>query len=332
MDRKPTTLCALVAGLLCGLVPWSAAAGIDAPGTVSFQWLSDQEQVLREFPDIPESEPYFEARAFFSSDASTFGPEDGVLMWAGFELTGPEGPGYGMLLIDMDLGLLPPDLDTPMRHDAVRAEYVETFNDQVTFEGRVVTGDVWLVDVVFHEDDKGAVEGDFALIFGGVDESYFGCRVLVRGRFITSPSPARVVGGRHGTYDDPEGDVVYVDTGCSGDVYVADDTGEGCDCGGTDPDPDTGGGGGCEGDTGSGCAGDGGGCEGDTGGGCAGSGSSGGCAGDVSGGGACSGADACSHTGSTLRPGRNGRPLSTLLRFFPELAVLLFIWGLRRRV
>lgn len=320
-----TFACLLVTGVAAPV-----AAGIDAPGMVSFQWLSEGEQILREFPDIPEDEPYFEARAFFSSDASTYGADYGVLIWAGFELIGPEGPGYGMLLIDLDLTHIPPDLDTPMQHGAVRAEYIETFGGETTFEGQVVTGDVWVVDAVFHEDDKGAIEGDFALIFAGMDASYPGSRVFVRGRFITSPSPSRVAGGHRTSYDDTGGDVVYVDTGCSGDVYLADDTGEGCDCGGTDPDADSGG---CEGDSGSGCGGDsGGGCEGDTGGGCSGGGSSGGCSGDVGGGGACAGGDACSHTGPRLRSGRNGRPLNTVIRLFPEIAVLLFIWGLRRRV
>jgi hypothetical protein len=211
-----------------------------------------------------------------------------------------------------------------MPHGAVRAEYIEMWNDEILFEGEAVIGDVWLVDLIIHESDEGAVEGDFAMIFAGMGGAYPGSRVFMRGRFATRPSPASFRSGHRVDYPDEDG-AVYVDTGCSGDVYIADDS-EGCDCGGEDPDA----GGGCEGDTadsGGGCEGDtGGGCEGGSGGGCEGGGS-GGCSGGDVGGGACSGGD-CAH----VRPGgRSSRPLRTAMRMFPEIAVLLFLFGMKRK-
>jgi hypothetical protein len=309
-----------------------ARAGIDAPGSIHFHWLAEEETVYSDYPEIPPDAERFHGRAYFNSEASRFG-SDGVYIWGGFDLVGPAGRGYGMLLLDLDLTMAPLDGETPMPHGAIRAEYIETWEDQVLFEGEAVVGDVWIIDVLFHQDDEGAVEGDFAFVFAdprGVDP---GCRVFLDGQFITDPSPGSLR-EKYGVPDDVE--VGYVSHGCSGDFYVADGDPDGCDCGGEDPDAsggcegDTADGSdcsGCEGDTGGGCDGGGGGCEGDVGGGCSGSG--GGCSGG--GGAGCSGGGggACAAATAGLRA--RGAPLRGVMKFLPEMVVLVFIGRMRRR-
>ena len=309
-----------------------ARAGIDAPGVVYFYWLAEEETVHQEYPELPPDAERFRGRAYFNSDASGFG-SDGVLIWGGFELEGPAGRGYGMLLVDLDLSRAPLDGETPIPHSAVRAEYIESWDDQVLFEGEAVVGDVWILDVLFHKDDEGAVEGDFAFIFADPTGADPGCRVFMDGQFITNPSPGKLR-EKYGVPDDVE--MGYVSHGCSGDVYVVDGDPNGCDCGGEDPDAggcegdtaDSSGCSGCEGDAG-GCDGGGGGCEGDVGGGCSGGG--GGCSGG--GGAGCSGgggAGACA--AATVGVRARGAPLRGVMRFFPQIVVLMFIWGMRRRL
>ena len=317
--------------LLVG-ISFPARAGIDAPGSVHFHWLAEEETVLEEYPDLPPDAERFHGRAYFNSDASGFG-SDGVLIWGGFELEGPAGHGYGMLLLDLDLTMAPLDGETPMPHGAIRAEYLETWADEVLFEGEAILGDVWILDVLFHQDDEGAVEGDFAFIFADPTGADPGCRVFLDGQFFTEPSPGQLRDKYH--VPDTHGDATYIDTSCSGDIYYVDDP-QGCDCGGTDPDSS----GGCEGDTAdgsdcSGCEGDaggcdsgGGGCEGDVGGGCGGGG--GGCSGG--GGGGCSGGGGGACGAATAGIRARGAPLRGVMKFFPEIVVLLFIWGMRRRI
>ena len=313
--------------LLVGM-SFPARAGIDAPGVVYFYWLAEEETIHQEYPELPPDAERFRGRAYFNSEASGFG-SDGVLIWGGFELEGPAGRGYGMLLVDLDLTMAPLDGETPMPHSAVRAEYIESWDDQVLFEGEAVVGDVWILDVLFHKDDEGAVEGDFAFIFADPQGTDPGCRVFLGGQFITNPSPGKLRDKYH--VPDTHGDATYVDTTCGGDIYLVDDP-QGCDCGGDDPDAsggcegDTSSGsdcGGCEGDSGGGCDGGGGGCEGDVGGGCSGGGG-GGC------GGAAGGAGACAAATAGVRA--RGAPLRGMMRFFPQIVVLLFIWGMRRRL
>jgi hypothetical protein len=320
----------LILLLLVGM-SFPARAGIDAPGSIHFHWLAEGQTVLEEYPQLPPDAERFRGRAYFSSDASSFG-SNGVLIWGGFDLEGPAGRGYGMLLLDLDLTMAPLDGETPMPHGAIRAEYLETWGGEVLFEGEANLGDVWIIDVLFHQDDEGAVEGDFAFIFADPTGEDPGCRVFLDGQFFTEPSPGKLRDKYH--VPDTHGDATYIDTSCSGDIYYVDDP-QGCDCGGTDPDSS----GGCEGDSadGSDCSGcegdsggcDGGGCEGDTGGGCDGGGGS--CSGG--GGGSCGGgggAGACGAATAGIRA--RGAPLRGVMKFFPEIVVLLFIWGMRRRL
>lgn len=309
--------------LLMG-VGFPARAGIDAPGSIHFYWLAEEQTVYADYPEIPPGAERFHGRAYFNSEASRSG-SDGVYIWGGFDLVGPAGRGYGMLLLDLDLTLAPLDGETPMPHGAVRAEYIETWEDQVLFEGEAVVGDVWIFDVLFHQDDQGALEGSFAFVFADPQGGNPGCRVFLDGQFITDPSPGKLRDKYH--VPDTHGDAAYVDTSCGGDVYLVDDP-QGCDCGGDDPEASAG----CEGDTADGadcggCEGDaggcdgGGGCEGDVGGGCGGGGG-GGCSGG--GGGACAAA--------TAGVGSSGAPLRGVMRFLPEIAAVLFIGGMRRRL
>ena len=323
-SRLAAGLCLLV--LCLGAGP--ARAGVDAPGDLGFEFLADEDQRYQAWLDVPDKAPFSETwtqEVFFSTDASAFG-EDGVLIWAGFPLEGdPEGPRYGMLWIDLNLAQTPHDDLTPMPHKAVRAEYLEKRGDTILFSALAEIGDVWIVDIVFHEDDGGALEGDFAFIFIDPANPEAGSRVFKRGLFITQPSPADLLTSLGGDPSDP-GDEEYATVDCSGDIYLADD---GSGCGGDDSE-----GGGCEGDTSteSGCEGDssgGSGCEGDAAGdSCSGCGDAADGCGDAAGSaGACSGA-----ANAAVRPSRiRGAPLRILTRLLPEISALLFITWLRRR-
>ena len=316
-------------------VRFPAQAGIDAPGSVHFYWLAEEETVYEDYPEVPPDAERFHGRAYFNSDASGFG-SNGVLIWGGFDLVGPAGRGFGMLLLDLDLTRAPLDGETPIPHSAARAEYIETWGDQVLFEGEAFLGDVWILDVLFHQDDEGAVEGDFAFVFADPEGVDPGCRVFLQGQFITDPSPGKL----RDKYNVPDthGDATYIDTTCGGDIYLVDDP-QGCDCGGDDPNAaggcegDTADGsdcGGCEGDAG-GCDGGGGGCEGAGGGGCRGGGGAG-CRGG-GGAGACAAATPGLIGPKTAAGVRaRGAPLRGVMRFFPQIVVLVFIGGMRRRL
>jgi hypothetical protein len=213
----------------------------------------------------------------------------------------------------------------------VRFEYLEKRGDQVLFFGTPLTGDVWISDIFFHQEDGGGVEGRFQFLLTDPAGATGGCRVLLDGHFVTNPSPSRLR-QRAGLDPDTPSDEVYVDAGCSGDVVIVDD-GESCDCGGDDTstsgcEGDTGDSSGCEGDSGgSGCEGDSGGsgCEGDAGGGDCGGGGSAGCSG---GGGGCEGIARA----AVAPPKRASWPLRTFTRFLPEIGVLLLITWWRRKL
>lgn len=318
--RTQRTLLAVAVLVAIGPAP-NARAGVDAPGAVICDFFADEQIRWESFDTLPAEAVFSEANtqdAFFSTDASRFG-EAGVLIWAGFPLAGDAaGPRFGMLLLDLDLSRAPADDLTPMPRSAIRAEYLEKRGDQIVFSGEPAAGDVWIVDLAYSSDDKGAVEGDFAFLFHDPDGP--GSRVLLRGLFISDPSPSQLrqrYGGRY------EGSDEYVTVGCSGDLYLADD---GSGCGGSDPDT-----GGCEGDTSvetSGCEGDSGGsgCEGDTADSCSGCGDTASGCGDA-GGGACAGAAQA----ALQPPRRSAGPLRALTRLLPEITALLFITWLRRR-
>jgi hypothetical protein len=307
--------------LLLGLAG-PAGASFDLPAGASFDFWADDGRTLTHWEELPGDEDFAPASAdaYVSSDASRFG-QDGALVWMDFELLGPDGPRHGILLLDLDLARAPLDGETSMPPAAVRASYLEKRGDQVLFEGQAVAAEVWIVDVLFHEDDQGALELDFALLLRGAAPGSNGARALVRGRLVSEPSPARLR-ARYG-YDPPadSGAATYVDIGCAGAVYASDDpdSGGGCDC-----DGDTSGEGGsdCEGggeDSSDSCEGDAGGtastsssCEGDSGGGadCD-------CAGDAQ---------------AATRATRRARgPLPVLQRWLPQLGVLFGLVWLRRR-
>ena len=300
------------------LAPAPVLAAIDAPGQMSLDFLAEEELIYRNAADLPTDAPFVEAwaDAFFSSDASEFG-EDGAFIWAGIELSGPDGPRYGMLLMDLNLGQAPLD-GRPMPVQAIRAEYFEKRGDQILFSGYASQGQITIIDLLFHPEDGGAVEGRFELFFSNPEGLYSGCRVLTDGVFSTTPSPSRMREVHNLPPVEPDGSNVYVGIDCSGAVYEADDTEGGCGGEGS----------GCESDTvddgGASCEGDGG-----TSSGCEGGEASGGCEGDT-GGGDCG--DCGSAVAATLHaPKRSGNPLRGLMRFFPEIATLMFIITWRRR-
>ncbi len=311
-----TSLQAASVALALTAIAMPARADVDSPGSLIFDFLAQEQTVYSSFADVPGDALFSRAltrQTFFSSDASSFG-EGGVLVWAGFGLEGdPEGPRYGMLFVDLDLSRAPSDGDTPMPASAVRAEYLEKRGDEILFDGEPLAGYVWIVDIVFHEDDKGGVEGEFEFIFTDRDLADNGCRVFLKGLFITDPSPGQLRQQYDiaGDYDDE-----YVGVGCTGGASVTD---EDPGCGGEDPEAGGCEGGGCEGDSGGGCEGDaGGGCEGDTGGGA-------GCEGSAG------GTSDCSTHAAALRPRRSGGPLRACMRLLPQISCLLFITWMRRR-
>lgn len=301
-----------------------ATAGMDAPGQMSFDFLAEEDSVYHDRSELPAEAPFAEgwAEAFFSSDASEFG-QDGAFVWGGLDLSGPDGPRYGILLMDLNLAAAPLD-GSPMPHRAVRAEYLEKRGNDLLFSGSAVTGDVSIIDLLFHPGDDGAVEGRFEFFFVDPDGLHSGCRVLLDGVFSTDPSPTRMREIHHLPPVESDGSNVYVGIDCSGAIYAADEGDGGC--GGEDAS-------GCEGDT----TDDGAGCEGDgsASSDCSGDGeAAGSCEGDTAGGGDCG--DCGSASASTIAtPGahraRSGGPLRGLMRFFPEIVTLLFIGAWRRR-
>jgi hypothetical protein len=296
-----------------------ASASFDIPGYLSFRWFADELQAYEYYPDLPQDSPRYEAEAFFSSDASQFGPE-GVYVWAGFELESPDGPRYGILLLDLDLTQAPLDGETPIPVSAIRAEYIEKWGDTLFFEGITVLGDVWITDLLYSDEDQNAIEGEFAFLFSDPSGQYPGSRGFLQGRFASEPSPA-TIRKKYNLSAPGSDDVVYVSSGCYADTYVADD--QGCDCGGEDPEAE----GGCEGDTAddSGCEGDNSGsssgCEGDSGGCDGGDANAADCGGGSSGGGACA---------TISSSGKRHAPLKGLMRLFPLWISMLFIVLMKR--
>jgi hypothetical protein len=301
---------------LAGLAAAPARASFDAPGQAAFDFLADDQVVYGSWDDLPGDELFTHgwAEAYFSSDASVFG-EGGAFVWLGFALEDPGGSRYGMLLLDLDLEHAPFDGVTSMPANLVRATYLEKRGDQLLFEGTPVLAEVWIVDVLFHEDDQGGVEGDFAFVFADDQGVFSGSRAFVRGHFFTQPSPAQLR-SEYGIGPVETGEDVdtYVDLGCGGDVYWSDDpdSDEGCDCEGDSSDDGSSGSDSCEGDSGSTASAD-------------------SCEGDSSGSSSCSG---CEGDAKAAVPGprrAGGGPLRALQRWLPELALLACLAWLRRR-
>jgi len=305
---------------LGALLASPARASFDSPGQASFEFLADDAATYPGWEDLPPDEAFLPgwAEAYFSSDASIFG-EGGAFVWMGFSLEGPGGPRSGMLLLDLDLERAPFDGLTPMPAHTLRASYLEKRGDQVLFEGVASLGEVWIVDVLFHEDDQGGVEGDFAFVFEGKGGAYPGSRAFVRGHFYTEPSPAQLRSKYGISPVEPGSDVdTYVDVGCAGAVYWDDepDPGGGCDCEGDTSDDGSAGSDSCEGDSGSSSSVDSSSCDGgDTG-----SGSS-----------SCSGCEGDAHAGVAVARRARGGPLRAVQRWLPELALLAGLAWLRRR-
>lgn len=297
----------LFLALLLLLPPSTGQAGIDAPGGLDVEYVRNELEVYQDLQEVPAG-TVISAEAYFSSNASSFGP-DGVLVWAGFTTPGEQGRRYGILLLDIDLTRAPLNGEDPVPAGAWRATYLEKRGNEIVFSGQAVLGDVWVLDLFFSHGDDGALEADLALLFADDSGSYSGCRALLQGRLESNPSPAQL--RRQRGLPPASEDTIYVDSGCSGDLYVADDPGEGCACGGEDPDA-----GGCEGDTG----GDSSGCEGDTGGSAACEGDSGGC-GETSGSGACSG----SSSSDCVTAGARRGPWRHFSRYLPQLLALLVL-------
>ena len=103
-------------------------------------FVSEDSLVFQNWEQVPPDGVQMDATAYFSSDASRFG-DNGVLIWAGFEFLVDGSPRAGVVLVDLDLSRAPLDGDTPMPHSAIRAEYLEKWEEQVFFAGEVAFGD-----------------------------------------------------------------------------------------------------------------------------------------------------------------------------------------------
>jgi hypothetical protein len=282
--------------------------------------------------DAPLS--YTHTKAYFSSDASEFG-DTGVRIWAGFDLEGPDGRRHAMLILDLNL----------RDYDAVRAEYLETRNDHILFDGYLADAEIRILDLWFDSGDSGSMEGDFEVIFFDPADLAEGSRVLLAGRFVTDATPQRQPSDTD-PYQEPAS---YVETGCGSEVYVDGEYEDsGCEGDSYDSDYD------------SGCGGSdydydddydyGGSCEGDT----YDSGSDSGCGGDsydsgYSDSSSCEGDSYDSYDSSddsgldcegdeayaaTLKPAprkRRSNPLRAIMRMFPEIVGISFIVFLKRR-
>ena len=323
-SREPVRHLSKTVCLVTLLLATEAGAGIDSPGWVSFHFLAEPDAVYQTFDQVPgDTLSYARARAFFSTDASSF-EGTGVRIWTGFDLTGPDGPRHAMLILDLDLYEPARGIATPLEENAVRAEYLETQNDRILFEGYPVAAEVRIWDVWFNDGDDGAVEGEFECIFMDPSDSTQGSRVLVTGHFVTDAQSQREWNDSD-VYHENE---TYVESGCSSDVYVEDDYEDsGCEgdsdyestgCGGGD-DYDYGGSSGCEGDTYD--SSDSASCEGDGYDSYDSSDDSLDCEGDEA-------------YAAVLKPSprrRRPNPLRAVMRMFPEIVGISFIVYMKRR-
>jgi hypothetical protein len=344
----PVRLFSKTVCLVTFLLAIDASAGIDSPGRVSFDFLAEPDVVYQHFDQVPEYAPrsYVNTRAYFSTDASFF-DDTGVRIWVGFDLEGPDGGRHAMLILDLNLR-------DPV---SVRAEYLETRNDQILFEGYLVAAEARIIHAWLDDGDAGSVEGEFECIFMDPSDPTEGSRVLLAGQFFTETRPQRQTPNPDPYYEDD----TYVETGCESEVYVEDDYEDsGCEgdtydsdyedtgCGGSDDDYDYGGSSDCEGDTYD--SGSDSGCEGDT----YDSGSDSGCEGDTydssySDSSSCEGDSYDSYDSdydsadcegdeayaATLRPAprrkRRPNPLRAIMRMFPEIIGISFIVYMKRR-
>jgi hypothetical protein len=306
--------------LVAFLTAAEAGAQIDSPGFVSFHFLAEPDAVYQTFEQVPTDAPlsYNRTRAYMNSNASEF-EDTGVRIWAGFDLEGPDGRRHAMLILDLNL----------YHPEAVRAEYIETRNDQILFEGVLVASEARIMDLWMDDGDSGSVEGEFECIFMDLTERAEGSRVLLAGHFFTETRPQHPASNPD-TYHD-----TYVETGCGSDVYIEDDYEDsGCEgdtydsdyddtgCGGSDYDYDYGGS--CEGDTYDSSYSDSSSCEGDS--------YDSYDSSDSSGGLDCEGDEAYA---ATLRPAprkrRRPNPLRAIMRMFPEIVGISFIVYMKRR-
>ena len=304
-SRVPVRHLSRTVCLVALLLASSARAQIDSPGFVSFNFLAEPDAIYRTFEQVPTGAPlsYTRTKAYFSSDASKF-EDNGVRIWTGFDLEGPDGPRHGMLILDLNL----------YHPDAVRAGYLETRNDHILFDGYLMASEARILDLWMDDGDSGSMEGEFECIFMDPANQAEGSRVLLTGRFVTDARPPSQIPDTY--YEDD----TYVETGCGADVYVEDDY-EDSGCEGSDYD--YGGSSDCEGDSYDSSYSDSSSCEGDSYDSYDSSDDSGlDCEGDEA-------------YAATLKPAprrhRRPNPLRALMRMFPEIVGISFIVYMKRR-
>ncbi len=344
----PVRLFSRTVCLVVFLLSAEAGAGIDSPGRVSFEFLAEPDAVYQSLDQVPEDAwlSHVDAWAYFSTDASIF-KDTGVRIWAGFELEGPDGGRHAMLILDLDLQQSMWNTSIPLEGNTIRAQYLETRNDRVLFEGYPLVAEAQVWDLAFDYSDDGSLQGEFNCIFVDPSDHGLGSRVLVRGHLLTDAQ------ARH-ERSDPEvyhQNDTYVESGCESDVYVEDDyddsgcegdsydseyedTGCGGDtydneyedsgCGGSDYDDDYdyGGSSDCEGDSYDSSYSDSSSCEGDSYDSYDSDYDSADCEGDEA-------------YAAVLKPAprrrRRPNPLRAIMRMFPEIAGISFIVYMKRR-
>ncbi|MCK5803310.1 MAG: hypothetical protein KAI66_10780, partial [Lentisphaeria bacterium] len=199
--------------LIC--LPEDLQAGVDAPGGLSFEFGAETSEACADLSGVEDS--FTEAswsEAYFSSDASQFG-EQGVLIWAGFALEGPDGLRHATLLLDLDPGQAQAP-DNPLPTSAWTLRYSEHRGDQLLFEADFITGEVGIFSYRSGEDDEGGIDGWFNLLITDSRVQGPGCRMLLKGRFGAQTSESFGSVGGEGTWTE------------------ADSTDRGCDSSGTD--------------------------------------------------------------------------------------------------
>ncbi len=77
---------AALLGFALAAISMPAGADVDSPGRLVFDFMAEEQNVCSSFDDVSNDELHRDvpARAFFSTDASSFG-EGGVLIWASFD-------------------------------------------------------------------------------------------------------------------------------------------------------------------------------------------------------------------------------------------------------
>jgi hypothetical protein len=215
--RFPVSLPLTAALLLVGI----PALAIETPGSLSFSWRPEPQEVFQSPEQLPAglTTERIRAEAYLGSAASRFDPP-GVQIWAWF--VDPSSQRSVLLWMDLDLARLPGGRTGVLPAGAAAIRYLEKHRDTVLFRGEPSWIRLEVTDTFLPESGAGGIEGTFELILGDAGGDP-GCRLLLDGNFTSVPSPARLRSKTDGAGGDPlaaEGRQAYSGSDPSGEEVV----------------------------------------------------------------------------------------------------------------